>query len=601
MQAIGGDGRPGRALRRPRALHGIACLVSVLLALCVAGAAQRAAAAAPAPVLGRDGMVVTAQSGSTRAGLAMLALGGNAIDAAVAAAFAASVTQPYSAGLGGGAFLLIRLASGEVVAIDARETAPAAARADMYLQPGLPDHASLHSPLAVATPGFVAGLEMALERYGSMSLADVLEPAIALAQRGFEIGPYHAEALEWLRGRGFPERFPETGRIQFPPPGEPIEVGWRLVQRDLARTLRQLAKHGAREFYRGGIAKAIADDMAKSGGILTYEDLEGYTPVLREPVRGSYRGYEIVSFPPPSSGGIALVEALNILEGFDLGHFGAGSSASIHRITEALKFAFADRAAYLGDPEFVDVPTERLVSKRYAAALRARIDPPRWRRAPWTWLRSETAIRVPGPGLPVDDAGTTHLSTSDAAGNAVALTMTINTYFGSGMTVPGTGIVLNNEMDDFSVALDTPNVYQLVDTTGANAIAPGKRPLSSMTPTLVLHDGRLFMVTGSPGGPRIISTTLLSIVNVVDFGMSVTEAVSAPRFHHQWKPDTLYLEPAHPADVVDALRARGHHVEVEDENWSAAEAIVIDPKTGWHEGGSDPRRDGLALGYNRRH
>ena len=543
-------------------------------------------------------MVVTSQADSTRAGLAMLALGGNAVDAAVASAFAASVTRPYSAGIGGGAFMLLRLANGEVVAIDARETAPAAATRDMYVRPGVAERASLKGPLAVATPGLVAGLALALERYGTMSLAEVLEPAIALARRGFEISAYHVETLEWMRERGFPERFPETARIQFPPPGTPAEPGWRLVQRDLARTLERIADHGPDGFYRGPVARAIADDMAKSGGILTAEDLAGYTPAVREPVRGSYRGYEIVTFPPPSSG-IALIDALNILEGFDLGPYGPGSSAAIHRIAEALKLVFADRAAFLGDADFVEVPTRRLVSKDYAATQRARINPPRWRRPPWTWGRSEVAIRVKNPGIALDDAGTTNISTSDAAGNAVAITMTINTLFGSGMTVPGLGIVLNNEMDDFSVAKSVPNVYGLLDTHGANAIAPGKRPLSSMMPTVVLRDGALFMVTGSAGGARIVSTTLLSLVNVLDFGMTIQEAVSAPRFHHQWEPDKLDLEPAPPADVVEALRARGHEVQVLDWHWSAAEAIAVDPETGWHRGGSDPRRDGLALGYTR--
>jgi gamma-glutamyltranspeptidase/glutathione hydrolase len=584
--------RPRRALRL-----GVAARALVVgLLLCGHGAPV--GAAAPAPALGRDGMVVTSQAGSTRAGLAMLALGGNAVDAAVAAAFAASVTQPYSAGIGGGAFILLRLANGDAVALDARETAPAAATRDMYVRPGVAERASLKGPLAVATPGLVAGLALALERYGTMSLAEVMEPAIALARRGFEIGPNHVETLEWMRERGFPERFPETARIQFPPPGTPLEPGWRLVQRDLARTLEHIAERGPDGFYRGPVARAIADDMAKSGGILTAEDLAGYAPAVREPLRGSYRGYEIVTFPPPSSG-IALLQALNILEGFDLADYGPGSSAAIHRIAEALKLAFADRAAFLGDADFVDIPTQRLISVEYAAAQRARINPPRWRRAPWTWGRSELAIRVESPGVALDDAGTTHLSTSDAAGNAVAITMTINTTFGSGMTVPGLGIVLNNEMDDFSVAKAVPNVYGLLDMQGANAIAPGKRPLSSMTPTLALRDGALFMVTGSPGGPRIISTTLLSLVNVLDFGMTIQEAVSAPRFHHQWEPDVLYLEPAPPADVVAALRARGHEVKVQDWHWSAAEAIAVDPETGWHRGGSDPRRDGLALGYDK--
>lgn len=574
-------------------------LHSAILALCVLAQAASAGAAARAPAQARGGMVVTSQVDATEAGVAMLALGGNAIDAAVASAFALSVTQPFSAGIGGGAFLLVRNAEGEILAIDARETAPAAAARDMYVGPGVPERASLFGPLAVATPGFVAGMALALERYGTKSLAEVLEPAIALAARGFEIGPYHARMLDAMRRYKLPERFSETGRIQFPPAGSPAEPGWRLVQADLARTLARIAAEGPAGFYRGGIAEAIAEDMAKSGGILTAEDLASYEVRLREPVSGSYRGLEIHAFPPPSSGGVALIEALNILEGFDLAALGAGSSASVHRIAEALKLAFADRAAFLGDPDFVEVPVARLVSKPYAAGLRDRINPPWWRRAPATWGRSESVLRVEGPGLPQNDSGTTHLSTADAAGNAVALTMTINTPFGSGMTVPGTGIVLNNEMDDFSVALDTPNAYGLVDTRGANAVAPGKRPLSSMTPTIALRDGQLVFVTGSPGGPRIISTTLLSIVNVVDFGMSVQAAVSAPRFHHQWVPDQLTVEPAFPADVVEGLRARGHEVKISERNWSAAEAIAVDPETGWIYGGNDPRRDGLARGVDR--
>jgi gamma-glutamyltranspeptidase/glutathione hydrolase len=576
----------------PALRHGLVpCLVSVLLA-------SGAFAAARAPAEGSAGMVVASQADAARAGHAMLVRGGNAVDAAVAAAFALGVTQPFSAGVGGGAFLLIRLADAEVVALDARETAPARATRDMYLAPDLPERASLSGPLAVATPGFVAGLALALERYGTLSLAEVLAPSIALAEHGFPIGPYHARMLERVRRYGIPERFPETGRIQFPPPGEAARPGWMLVQTDLARTLRRIAKEGPEVFHHGAVAGAIAEDMEKSGGLVTREDLAGYSPRVREPVRGRYRGLEVLSFPPPSSGGVALIEALNILEGFDLASKGPDSPAAMHRVAEAMKLAFADRAAYLGDPDFVDVPTTQLVSKAYADGLRARINPPWWQRAPWTWRRPESAIRVTGPGLPANDSGTVHLSTSDAAGNAVALTMTINTPFGSGMTVPGTGVVLNNEMDDFSVAPDTPNVYGLVDTRGANAIAPGKRPLSSMTPTVLLKDGKLFMVTGSPGGPRIITTTLLSIVNVVDFGMDVQQAVSAPRFHHQWVPDELSVEPETSPDAVSGLRARGHGVEVGKRRWSAAEVIVVDPQTGMHTGGADPRRDGLAIGFN---
>jgi gamma-glutamyltranspeptidase/glutathione hydrolase len=337
--------------------------------------------------------------------------------------------------------------------------------------------------------------------------------------------------------------------------------------------------------------------METRGGLLGAEDLALYQPKLRTPVRGSYRGLEVISFPPPSSGGAVLVEILNILEGFDLADLGPEDPAAAHRVVEAMKLAFADRAVWFGDPDFVQVPLARLTSKAYAKKLRGRINPPFWKKAPRHWDDEDRAIEVERPGLPQNDSGTTHLSVTDAAGNAVALTMTINTPFGSGITVPGTGVLLNNEMDDFSKAPDTPNIYGLVDTRGMNAVAPFKRPLSSMTPTIVTKDGATVFVTGSPGGPRIISTALLTILNFVDYGMDVQQAVSAPRIHHQWIPDKLSVEQAIPEDVIQGLRDRGHTVQVSDWNWGAAEAIAIDPETGWHTGGSDPRTDGLALGY----
>jgi gamma-glutamyltranspeptidase/glutathione hydrolase len=560
-------------------------------------APPEAKAAWPAPALSRSGMVVASQADATRAGVEMLEAGGNAVDAAVATGFALCVSQPFSTGIGGGAFILIRLADGSVFAVDARETAPAAAEREMYLRPGVAQRASLLGPLAVATPGLVAGFALVQERWGTLPLARVLEPAIRLAEQGFAIGPYHARMLEGLRASGLAARLgEETLQIQFPPAGARAEPGWRLRQPDLARTLRKLAAQGEGAFYRGEIGAAIAEQQAKSGGLVTRADLAAYAPKLRPALRGSYRGLEVISFPPPSSGGVVLLEALGILEGFDLAALGAGSSASLHRIAEAMKLAFADRAALLGDPDFVAMPVERLVSPDYAAAQRARINPPWWRRAPWSWHRSEVSIRVPGPGVAADDSGTTHLSVADAAGNAVAITETINTPFGSGVTVPGTGIVLNNEMDDFSIAPDTPNAYGLVDTRGANAIAPGKRPLSSMTPTLVLSDGRLRLVTGSPGGPRIISTVLLSILNVVDYRLDVMASVSAPRIHHQWQPDTLMAEGAIAEDVLAGLRERGHRVEVSRENWSSAQSLAYQADSGWFSGGSDPRSDGLALG-----
>jgi gamma-glutamyltranspeptidase/glutathione hydrolase len=580
----------------PRALVRLALLLAG--AMLVVASHPPAHAAARAPAVGMRGMVVSAERHATEAGLAMLRGGGNAVDAAVATAFALAVTEPYHSGIGGGGFLLIQLASGETIALDARETAPAAATPDLFAAPGVPEDASRNGALAVATPGLVAGLALALERWGTKPLAEVLAPAIALAEDGFPIGMRHAQILGVWRGLGLAERFPETAAIQAPAPD--IAPGWRLVQADLARTLRAIAREGPDAFYRGPIARAIADEVQKRGGLLTLEDLAGYQPVLREPVRGTYRGHEIVSFPPPSSGGIALLQALQILEGFDLAALGAGSSASIHRIAEALKLAFADRAAYLGDPDFVPVPVAELLAPAYAARQRARLLPPRWRRAPWTWGRDEVAIAVRGPGLGdwrPGEGGTTHLSVTDAAGNAVALTQTVNLLFGSGLTPAGTGIVLNDEMDDFSVAIGRPNAFGLVDTRGANAVAGGKRPLSSMTPTLVLRDGAVRMVTGSPGGPRIISTTLLTILHVLDHGMDVSEAVSAPRFHHQWVPDELQVERAIPVDVLDGLRRRGHRVVVAERNWSSAQAIAIDPETGWHLGGSDPRSDGLAAGW----
>jgi gamma-glutamyltranspeptidase/glutathione hydrolase len=541
-------------------------------------------------------MVSTAEEHATRAGVETLAAGGNAVDAAVTAAFVLGVTEPYHSGIGGGGFVLIHLASGQDVALDARETAPAAASRDMFVRKGVAEDASRLGPLSVATPGLVAGLAEALARWGTKSLPDVMAPAIRLAEQGFAISPRHARILESVRAMGLAQRFPETARIQLPPPDRPITPGWWLVQSDLAASLKMIAREGPDAFYRGAIAKAIAAEMERQGGILTAHDLDLYRTKLREPLRGSYRGLEVVSFPPPSSGGIALIEALNILEGFDLAARGAGSSASVHVIAEAMKLAFADRAAWLGDSDFVDVPTRGLLSKDYAATQRARINPPWWRRAPWHWLSDERAIHVAGPGEPPRDAGTTHISVTDGLGNAVSLTQTINLIFGSGITVPHTGIVLNDEMDDFSIAPDVPNAFGLVDVRGANAVAPDKRPLSSMTPTILLRGGKPYLVSGSPGGPRIISATLLTILNIVDYGMNPEEAVCAPRFHHQWIPDTLTVEHAVPRDVIEGLEHRGHRVEVSARDWSSAQTIVVDPATGLHLGGSDPRSDGLALG-----
>jgi len=542
-----------------------------------------ALAASRTPEMGRKGMVVSTHYAAAQAGAQILEAGGNAIDAAVATAFAVGVVQPFSAGLGGGAFALVRLEDGSIRALDARETAPAAATPTMYTGPGVPKRASVHGPLAVAVPAFVPGMIELLEKYGTMPLAEVLAPAIDLAENGVAIGAYHARMAGFMRRRFAESEFPETWRIQFAPLYPVATRGEVFVQKDLAKTLRLLAQRGASLFRDGEIARAMVAEVQKRGGLLTLEDLRNYQPRWREPVIGSYRGLRVASFPPPSSGGAVLVQALNILEQFDLASLRAGGAPAIHLVTEAMKLAFADRAAYMGDSDFVDVPISKLVSKDYARAQRARINP-------------DTATLIAAPGALPEDAGTTHLSVTDSSGRAVALTMTINTPFGSGITVPGTGVILNNEMDDFAVAKNTPNSYGLIDTRGANLVAPGKRPLSSMTPTILDRDGQLFMVSGSPGGPRIISTTLLTILNVVDWKMDPQAAASARRFHHQWDPNRLRVEPETPDEVIRALEARGHEVELSTRHWSAAEVIVVDSETGIHLGGADPRTDGAAVG-----
>jgi gamma-glutamyltranspeptidase/glutathione hydrolase len=566
-------------------------LLAVLLAAAVLAASAHAAA--PIPVASRRALVVSPHPAVTAAGVEILAAGGNAVDAAIAASFALAVAQPQSTGLGGGGFLLIRLADGRAFAIDARETAPAAATPDLYTRPGVPEDASLAGGLAVATPGLVAGLALAQEAHGTLPLARVLAPAIRLAADGYAIGAYQVRFVQELQRRGVAGRFPELARIHLPVEATPQT---RLVQADLARTLRAIAAGGPRAFYEGPVAEAIVKAVVEHGGILTTGDLARYQPIVRQPLSGRFRGFEVLAFPPPSSGGVTLLQILNILEGFELAKLGVNSAAAIHRIAEAMKLAFADRAVHLGDPDFAALPVARLLDPAYAAQLRARIDPPRWRRAPWTWGQAERAIRVEGPGFPAADAGTAHVSVADAAGNAVSITQTINTPYGSLLVAPGTGVVLNNEMDDFATRPGRPNAFGLVALAGANGVAAGKRPLSSMAPVIVLEGGRLRFVAGSNGGPRIITTTLLALLNHLEFGLDVSEAVAAPRFHHQWLPDELLVESLIPADVVRALRDRGHAVTTAEDLGGGVEAIAFDPKTGVLTGAADPRRDGAAGG-----
>jgi gamma-glutamyltranspeptidase/glutathione hydrolase len=544
-------------------------------------------AASRAPVRAGRGMVVSTESRATDAGLEILRNGGNAVDAAVAVGFALAVTHPAAGNLGGGGFMMIRLApTGQVVAIDYREMAPARATETMYQNAAgeVQEKSSTIGYRASGVPGTVAGLSLALEKYGTLPLAQVMAPAIRLARDGVNLSYFESESLR--NSRKLLDRFPESRRI-FLRDGEPYQAGDKFVQPELARTLELIAQKGAREFYQGSIAKLIAADMAANGGTVTLDDLKNYKVVVRRPIEGEYRGCKIFSMPPPSSGGITLMEMLNILENYPLSRYGAGSSRTLHLVAEAMKRAFADRAEFLGDADFVKVPSDGLISKSYARERLKTIDP---------FLSSEAASLGHGNPAPYESEQTTHFSIVDENGNAIANTYTLNGGYGSGVTVPGAGFLMNNEMDDFSAKPGSPNAYGLVHGK-ANAIAPQKRPLSAMTPTIVVKDGKLFLVLGSPGGPTIINTVLQTMLNVIDFGMSVQEAVDAPRIHHQWMPDRLALERiGFSEDVIQALRSRGHNIEVRG-LIGDCQAIMVDPQTGTRMAAADPRLDGKAAGY----
>jgi gamma-glutamyltranspeptidase/glutathione hydrolase len=537
------------------------------------------------PVLGTHGMVATQEARATRVGVEILKRGGNAVDAAVAVGFALAVTLPRAGNLGGGGFMLVhRAAEVETVAIDYRETAPAAATETMFLDAaGEPDpKKSRDSGLSVGVPGTVAGLAEAHRRFGSgrFTLADLIAPAIALAADGI---PVEDDLADSLPAAGRLKQYPSTRAI-FYEGDRPLPRGATLVQRDLAATLTAIAQHGPAGFYQGPVAEKIVAAVAAAGGIMTLADLADYRGLLRAPVRGSYRGYDIVSMPPPSSGGVHLIEILNILEGFDLAAAGAGSARQIHLLAEAMKPAYADRARYLGDPGRVKVPVAGLTAKAYADTLRKAIDPAR--------ARPAEAVAAGDP-LPHESDQTTHFSIVDAEGNAVSNTYTLNFSYGLGLVAEGTGVLLNNEMDDFSAKPGAQNAYGLVGGA-ANSVAPGARPLSSMTPTFVFKDGRLMLVTGSPGGSRIISTTLQVIVNVVDNGMNLAEAVAAPRVHHQWRPDTLLVESGLSPDTLALLKSFGHTVAVGTTSGSA-NSVLVGPDGS--SGAADPRQRGtLAAG-----
>jgi len=534
-------------------------------------------------VVAQRGMVVTQERQASRIGAEILAKGGNAVDGAVAAGFALAVTLPKAGNLGGGGFMALHLAEkGEDLVIDYRETAPMAMRGDAFLDAnGNADpEKSRNSALAVGVPGTVAGLALAHVRFGSgrFTLAELVAPAVRLAREGILVEDDLLDSL-LLAGPRL-QRWPSSAQIFLKADGANWSAGDRLVQPDLAASLEAIGQEGSRAFYVGPIADKIVASVREAGGLMARGDLEDYQPIIRAPIRGTYRGYEIVSMPPPSSGGVHLVQMLNILEGFSLGKLGAGSPASLHLMIEAMKLAYADRAKFLGDPDAVDVPVARLVSKSYAAEQRTAIDT----------RHARAAVNIRPDSTALGGGNTTHFSIVDQFGNAVANTTSLNLNYGIALVAQGTGILLNNTLDDFAVVPGAPNAFGLIGGR-ANAPGPGKRPLSSMTPTIVLKDGRPVLVTGAPGGGRIISTVLQVIVNSIDFRQPLPEAVDAPRVHHQWRPDEVMVEPSLPTATIRALEKRGHTVRV-GPPFGSAHSIAITPRG--LVGVADPRASGSA-------
>ncbi len=533
------------------------------------------------PVYGRRAMVVAQEPLATDAGVEVLRSGGNAVDAAVAVAFALAVTHPAAGNLGGGGFLLVRLAGGETAFLDFREQAPAAAARDMYRDDrGESTEGSRVGWRAAGVPGTVKGLEHAHRKFGSKPWAELVGPAIRLAREGFRVS---WELARSLRSNRALSRFDESRRI-FLNGGRGYEPGDILRQPELADTLERIARSGAADFYEGETARRLASSMAAHGGLITRDDLAAYRLHERAPLRGRYREYEILTAPPPSSGGVGLLQMLAMLDGSGYERHGPGAAAAIHYVAEVMRRFYADRSQHLADPGFHRVPLAGLLAPRYIAARRASIDPDR-----------ATPSAAIGPGLlsPEESAETTHLSVIDPQGNAAALTYTINGGYGSGVTVPGLGFLLNNEMDDFAARPGSPNMFGLVQGE-ANRIEPGKRPLSSMTPAIVLRENRPYLVLGAPGGPRIINGVLQVILNVVDFKMGIQDAVNRPRFHHQWQPDKLYLEDGFSPDTVELLRRRGHALE---STGGVALVEVILAGGDSLQGATDPRGHGKAAGW----
>ncbi|MHB0774462.1 gamma-glutamyltransferase [Halomonas sp. WWR20] len=530
------------------------------------------------PEEGQHGMVVTSHYLASQIARDVMAQGGNAVDGAVVAGFVLAVVQPRSGNIGGGGFMLISdEKSDKVIAIDYREKAPAGAYETMFQdeQGNAVSELSRYTHNASGVPGTVAGLALALEKYGTLTLSEALAPAIRLAEEGFIVPPRFAEGLRAAHERL--ARWDSTRNVFFKQDGSTYAVGDVFRQPDLAATLRRIAEHGPREFYEGETAKLIAAEMQRHGGLMTREDLANYQPTIREPSHGNYRGYDVYAMSPPSSGGVHIVQILNILEGYDISAMGFNSARTIHVMAEAMKRAYADRSQYLGDSDFVDVPLQGLTSKAYADELRAQID---------LGQATPSAEIAPDNPLPYESNETTHYSVADDNGLAVSNTYTINFSYGSGIVVDGAGFLLNNEMDDFSAKPGVPNAYGLIGGD-ANKIEPGKRMLSSMTPTIVKQNGKNFLVTGSPGGSRIITTTLQVVMNAIDHDMNIQTAVSVPRIHHQWLPDEIRVEQGISPDTVGLLEAMGHNVSRQDA-MGAAQSIMI--RDGMFYGGGDPRR-----------
>jgi gamma-glutamyltranspeptidase/glutathione hydrolase len=576
-------------------------LVLQVIALCAA--AQAAYAQGLVPVHAKKAMVVSVHPEAARVGAEIMRQGGNAVDAAVATGFALAVVHPAAGNIGGGGFMLLRKANGEVHFLDFREKAPRAASRDMYLdrQGNIIPKASLFGYKAIGVPGSVAGLVYAQQHWGKLPLRTVMQPAIRLAREGVRLIYQEARSMHYERNSDTMQledrAFLGEGKRIFQRNGRFYEQGEIFRQPELAQTLERIAANPG-SFYKGALAREIAAAIKSGGGLITAQDLADYEVKERQPVKGNYRGYEIISAPPPSSGGITMLETLNILEGYNLGKLGNRSADSIHLAIEAFRRAFFDRAELLGDPDFSQIPVAQLIDKKYAAGWRNSMDlmratDSREVRRPAGFGDLDRRAAAPYTGL--ESNNTTHYSVVDPQGNAVAVTTTLNDSFGAGVTAGRLGFLLNDEMDDFTSKPGVPNGYGLIQGE-ANAIAPGKRPLSAMAPTIVLKDGKLFMVLGSPGGPRIISTVTNILTGVVDFGLDIQQAVDAPRFHHQWLPDQIYIEEGISPDTINLLQARGHKIKQEP-YWSDGECIEVDPRTGELLGASDGRNGGKAVGF----